>query len=157
MLSNKGTHLQSRRHRRGGLHPWVRKIPWRCPGRGNGNPVWYSWWEKYMDRGALWATMHGIPKIQTWLKWLSMHVHRWEAAIPALVFQKLPDTIDPSMTRWLLTNKLQVEWYEFIFNHSFSKYVLFFFQRENKKNWINSRLSGASKTYRNNNYWEMDF
>ena len=108
------------------------------------------------QRSLVGHTVHGIPKIQTWLKWLSTPVHTWEAAIPALVFQKLPDTTDPSMTRWLLTNKLQVEWYEFIFNHSFSKYVLFFFQRK-KKNWINSRLSGASKTYGNNNYWGMDF
>ena len=37
----------------------------RSPGGGNGNPVQYSCLENPMDRGAWWATVHGVPKNQT--------------------------------------------------------------------------------------------
>ena len=39
-------------------------------GEGNGNPLNYSSWENPMDRGARWATIHGVTKSQTQL---SMH------------------------------------------------------------------------------------
>ena len=32
----------------------------RPPGEGNGNPFQYSCLEKSMDRGAWWATVHGV-------------------------------------------------------------------------------------------------
>ena len=32
----------------------------RSPGEGNGNPLQYSCLENSMDRGAWWATVHGI-------------------------------------------------------------------------------------------------
>ena len=34
----------------------------RCPGEGNGNPLQYSCLENSMDRGAWWATVHGVTK-----------------------------------------------------------------------------------------------
>ena len=37
----------------------------RSPGVGNGNPLQYSRLENLMDRGAWWATVHGVAKIQT--------------------------------------------------------------------------------------------
>ena len=37
----------------------------RCPGVGNGNPFQYSCMENSMDRGAWWATVHGVAKSQT--------------------------------------------------------------------------------------------
>ena len=37
----------------------------RCPGEGNGNPLWYSCLENPVDRGALWATVHEVSKSQT--------------------------------------------------------------------------------------------
>ena len=41
----------------------------RSPGEGNGNPLRYSYLENPMDRGAGWATVHGVTKswIQLWL------------------------------------------------------------------------------------------
>ena len=39
----------------------------RCPGEGNGNPLQYSCLENSMDRGALWATVHGVAKSWTGL------------------------------------------------------------------------------------------
>ena len=46
---------------------WVRdlgSIPGlgRSPGEGNGNPLQYSCLENSMDRGAWWATVHGIAE-----------------------------------------------------------------------------------------------
>ena len=37
----------------------------RSPGEGNGNPPQYSCWENPMDRGAWWATVHGVAKSRT--------------------------------------------------------------------------------------------
>ena len=42
---------------------------------GHGNPLQYSCLENPMDRGALWATLHGVGKSQIRLKWLSTYVH----------------------------------------------------------------------------------
>jgi len=40
----------------------------RSPGEGNGYPLQYSCLENSMDRGAWWATVHGVTKNWTWLK-----------------------------------------------------------------------------------------
>ena len=37
----------------------------RFPGEANDNPLQYSGLENSMDRGACWATVHGIAKSQT--------------------------------------------------------------------------------------------
>ena len=37
----------------------------RSPEEGNGYPLQYSCLENFMDRGAWWATGHGITKSQT--------------------------------------------------------------------------------------------
>ena len=37
----------------------------RSPGEGNGNPLQYSCLENSMDRGAWWATDHGVTKSWT--------------------------------------------------------------------------------------------
>ena len=37
-------------------------------GKGNGGPLQYSCLENPMDRGASWATVHGVTKSQTQLK-----------------------------------------------------------------------------------------
>ena len=37
----------------------------RFPGGGNGNPLQYSCLGNPMDRGAWWATVHGVTKSQT--------------------------------------------------------------------------------------------
>ena len=47
---------QCSRCKRCGFHPWVRK----SPGGGHGNPLQYSCLENPMDRGAWWATVHGV-------------------------------------------------------------------------------------------------
>ena len=37
----------------------------RSPGEGNGNLLQYSCLENPMDRGAWWATVHGVTKSRT--------------------------------------------------------------------------------------------
>ena len=37
-------------------------IPGRSPGEGNGRPLQYSYLGNLMDRGAWWATIHGVAK-----------------------------------------------------------------------------------------------
>ena len=39
----------------------------RSPGEENVNPLQYSCLENSMDRGAWWATVHGVTKSQTQL------------------------------------------------------------------------------------------
>ncbi|CAM9918803.1 unnamed protein product [Rangifer tarandus platyrhynchus] len=39
----------------------------RSPAEGNGNPLQYSCLENPMDRGAWWATVHGVTKSRTQL------------------------------------------------------------------------------------------
>ena len=34
----------------------------RSPGEGNGNTLQYSGLENFMDRGAWWATVYGVPE-----------------------------------------------------------------------------------------------
>ena len=36
----------------------------RSPGEGNGNPLQYSCLENPTERGAWWATVHGVPRVQ---------------------------------------------------------------------------------------------
>ena len=45
----------------------------RSPGGGHGNPLQYSCLENLMNRGSFWATVHGVAKSWTQLKWLSIH------------------------------------------------------------------------------------
>ena len=47
-------HLQCRTD---GVDPWS-----RSPGKGNGNPLWFSCLGKSKDRGAWEATVHGVTK-----------------------------------------------------------------------------------------------
>ena len=46
----------------------------RSPGEGNGYPLQYSRLENPMDRGAWWATVHGVTKNQTGLG-TNTHTH----------------------------------------------------------------------------------
>ena len=67
------------------LESWFPKQVWRklgqffsCKarkhhGEGNGNPLWYSCLGNPTDRGAWWATAHGVTKSQAQLKQLSTH------------------------------------------------------------------------------------
>ena len=53
----------------------VRSLGWEdSPGEGKGNPLQYSCLENPMDRGAWWATVHGVAKSRTRLSdFTSLH------------------------------------------------------------------------------------
>ena len=81
---------------RGTLYPWVSQVvlviknllanagdvrdegsipgSGRFPGGGPVNPLQCSCLENPMDREARWATVHGVAKSQTRLKWLSTYI-----------------------------------------------------------------------------------
>ena len=70
----KGSACQCRRHKRYRFNPWVWKILWSR----KWHPFQYSCLENFMDRGAWWATVHGITKCWTWLSvhaYVYMHTH----------------------------------------------------------------------------------
>ena len=71
-LSAKESTCQCRRQ---GLDPFVREIPREW----NGNPLQYSCLGNTMDRGAWWATVHGVAKNQTWLRdfTFTFHFQTW--------------------------------------------------------------------------------
>ena len=56
------------------VQSWVRSLGWKdSPGEGNGYPLQYSGLENAMDRGAWWATVHGV--VESWTRlsdWQSM-------------------------------------------------------------------------------------
>ena len=62
-------HCRRQRH---GFNPWVGKIL----EVGNGKPLRYSCLENSVDRGILWATIHGVAKSWAWLSdWLHVCAH----------------------------------------------------------------------------------
>ena len=62
----------------------------RSLGGGLGNPPQYSCLENPMDRGARWATVHGVAKSQTRL---SMHAHEVPQIVPDRI-RNVPKTKD---------------------------------------------------------------
>ena len=54
---------------------WVQSLGQEdSPGEGNGNLLQYACLENPMDRGAWWATVHGVTKSQTRLSdFTSLH------------------------------------------------------------------------------------
>ena len=54
-----------REEKREGRENELLELILRVNGGGNGNPVQYSCLENFMDRGAWWATVHGVTQSQT--------------------------------------------------------------------------------------------
>ena len=82
MLVVKNLPANSKRQKRLGLNSGSGRSPRGEPG----NPLQYSCLENPMDRGTWWATVHGVTKSQTWLKWLSIQ--------PSNAFLRLPDFVE---------------------------------------------------------------
>ena len=60
----------------------------RSPGGGHGNSLQYSCLENPMDRGAWWATVHGVAQSRIWLKQCSMHA--WLTTYTTVLLHKSP-------------------------------------------------------------------
>ena len=58
----------------------------RSPGRGNGNPLQYSCLGNPMDRGAWWATVHGVTELDI-AEWLGTHTSMsWNIDLETCLF-----------------------------------------------------------------------
>ena len=55
----------------------------RFPGKGNGNPLQYSYLGNPMDRGAWWATTHGITKSRDMAEHTHTHTHTHTSPPPS--------------------------------------------------------------------------
>ena len=71
-VSSKESTCQCRRLKKLDLIPGS----WRSPGGGHSNPLQDSCLENPMNRGAWWATVHGVTKNRTWPKQLSAPLGR---------------------------------------------------------------------------------
>ena len=88
----------------------------RSPGKENCNPFQYSWLENSMDRGAWWATVYGVTKSWTWLKWLSIHtILSWN--LPQLIVFPLHQDVLGNLQLEILHYTLWIE--SFIFPSTF--------------------------------------
>ena len=78
----------------------------RSPGEGNGNPLQYSCLENPMDRGAWWATVHGVAKSRTRQQLSTMITatkHLFMSLFKVLVIQSCPtlcNFTDCSLCPW---------------------------------------------------------
>ena len=69
-------------------------------GEGNGNPLQYSCLENPMDRGAWWATVHGIAKSRTRLSDFTLTFHsdaleKEMATHSSVLAWRIPGTEEP--------------------------------------------------------------
>ena len=62
----------------------------RSPEEGNGTPLQYSCLENSMERGAWWATVHGVIKSWTWLSNSYFHFHAENSIIRSEIQACLP-------------------------------------------------------------------
>ena len=81
---------------------WVQSLGWEdsFPGEGNGYPLQYSCLENSMDRGAWWATVHGVSMSQTQLSdfTFTFHFHALEkemATHSSTLAWRIPWTEEP--------------------------------------------------------------
>ena len=77
------------------------------PGEGNGYPLQYSCLENPIDRGAWWATVHGVTVGHDWVT--NTFTFTWRIVSQQQkqnqhTFRKYPD---PQITLWIFTKKIK--------------------------------------------------
>ena len=83
---------------------WVQSLGQKIAslGVGNGNPLQYSSLDNPMDRGAWWATVHGITKNQTWLSnWALLPYMVWGLAEWFTVVKMWKPPKCPLVNEWI--------------------------------------------------------
>ena len=72
----------------------------RSPGGGHGNPLQYSYLENPRDRGAWWATVHGVTKSWTQVKQLSKQAYMYVYLIHFAVHLKQTQHCKSTKFQW---------------------------------------------------------
>ena len=67
----------------------------RSPGEGNGNPLQYSCLENPMDRGAWWATVHGVT--QSWTRLNAQHTTLFCSTVWSILID-VPSALEKNVT-----------------------------------------------------------
>ena len=76
--------------------PWMEEPGGEDPaGEGNGNPLQYSCLENPMDRGAWWATVHGVAESQTRRNDFTFTFFHMLVTAAAKLLQSCPALCDP--------------------------------------------------------------
>ena len=73
--SDKEPTYQCRRHKRYRFDPWIRKLPWRRAWKPT--PVFLPR-ESHVDRGAWWATVHGVTESEATEVTEHPHIHPYK-------------------------------------------------------------------------------
>ena len=80
-------------------------------GEGHGNPLLYSCLENPVDRGALWAAIHGVTQSRTWLKQLRIHALEEKMATRSSILAwRIPETGDPGGLPSMGSHKVEHNW-----------------------------------------------
>ena len=105
----------ARRYKRRGFYSWIGKIPWRRAWQPP--PVFLP--GKPQSQGTWQATVHRMAKSQTWLKWLSTHVHNLPIEHLAHIRYsihicwKSVGELPLNERRWAETEDLSCQWLSF--------------------------------------------
>ena len=91
------------------------RLAGRDYGEGNGTPLQYSCLENPMDRGAWWATVHGVTMSQTWLSdfTFTFHFHALEkemATNSSVLAWRIPGTGEPGGLRSMGWHRVGHNW-----------------------------------------------
>ena len=115
-------------------------------GEGNGTPLQYSCLENPMDRGAWWATVHGVVKSQTWLSdfTFTFHFHALEkemATHSSVLAWRIPGTGEPGGLSSMRSHRVGHDWSDLAAAAAPSEIVSLFFQPSGRLNNESQRCS----------------
>ena len=83
--------------------------------KGNGTPLLYSCLENPMDRGAWWATVHGVATSRTWLSnfTFTLHFHALEkemATHSSVIAWRIPGMGEPGGLPSMESHRVRHNW-----------------------------------------------
>ena len=83
------------------------------PGGGHGNPLQYSCLENSIDRGAWWATVHGVTKSWTQLR-THIHIYYVLRLASLRITEILPRFLFQSLSEFIPHDRLKHKWHAYL-------------------------------------------